>query len=1155
MSITTLNLGRIKFVWKGAWATGTAYIINDVVRYGGNSYTCLTAHTSNTWVGDSANWDLMAQGSSVNTTKGDIIYHGASIDSRLAIGTTGQTLTVNSDGTPFWSNPNATGAVFYVSPEGNDANNGLTLNTSFATIRRACSVVSGPATIYVKAGTYYEYLPITVPANVTIMGDGMRTTKVAPITGSQTATYVPSGSSGTTLKVSSTTNIVVGMTISGTGFASAQKVTAVVDSSTLTISANPDVTPSGTLTFRCLSFDASPVVNNLSTMWLLSDSTMLEHMLFTGMTGFSYNGSYPSDIGQATIGGVYARLNPSSAITNKSPYIKDCSAISSGGTGVIVDGSVHGSGNKSMVFWNYTCILDNGVGYWFKDGGKGELVSCFTYYCYFGYATTGGGKIRSLAGNNSYGTYGSVSRGYDSTETPVTGAVYGNMLATTPISGSFTVGETITATGGVTGTVTSVQTGFLYYKPGTGTFTSSTTVTGSTSSATATITAVTGQSGYLLVLSGLSALPVAGASIEFATGDTSAYVIQSVSGSYINTSSLITVILAQQKAVASGDATAIRIRYNFSQIRLTGHDFLSVGTGGISTTNYPGLPSQQAQQGNETFNVFPGRVYYVSTDQDGNFRVGPYFAVNQATGSATLNASAFNLSGLTSLRLGTIGAQLGAQVDEFSTDGTMSQNSSTKVPTQSAVRTYLGASYQSFVPATDLTYDLGSSSKRWRSLYVGAGSVTIGTITLSDSSGTLAIQSSGANVPVNINSINNGTSNVSVANNSDVTITAGGSLGLTVTSTGTTVAGNLTVSGTTTTVNSSTLTVNDKNIEIAKVASPTNTTADGAGITIKGTTDKTFNWYNSTSSFTSSEHITVASTKAVRFSGTSNYVGFVAPGTIASNVTWTLPSADAGASGYALTSDGAGTLSWSNVSPSISTDSSSTTLYLTMAASTSGSLSATKVNSSLTYNASTGNLSATQLTGTLQTASQTNITSVGTLTGLVVTNNQSAATNLDVFNSNSSGSGGIRVGYDATYHLRIYRLGNAADFYYNATQSSANHYFQTAGATTWTIGNTGNVTAAGTITSNSDARLKTNVETITGALDKVLALRGVMYDRISTGKREMGQIAQEAELVVPELVFTDENGIKSIAYANTVALLIEAIKEQQQQINELKGMK
>ena len=95
-------------------------------------------------------------------------------------------------------------------------------------------------------------------------------------------------------------------------------------------------------------------------------------------------------------------------------------------------------------------------------------------------------------------------------------------------------------------------------------------------------------------------------------------------------------------------------------------------------------------QSNEITEGFPGRVFYVSTDQDGNFRVGKYFRVNQATGSATLNASAFDLSGLTSLRLGSIGAQLGAQINEFSTDGTLSQNSNEKVPTQAAVRTFVG---------------------------------------------------------------------------------------------------------------------------------------------------------------------------------------------------------------------------------------------------------------------------------------------------------------------------------------------------------------------------------------------------------------------------------------------------------------------------------
>lgn len=70
-----------------------------------------------------------------------------------------------------------------------------------------------------------------------------------------------------------------------------------------------------------------------------------------------------------------------------------------------------------------------------------------------------------------------------------------------------------------------------------------------------------------------------------------------------------------------------------------------------------------------------------------------------------------------------------------------------------------------------------------------------------------------------------------------------------------TITGNLTVNGTTTTVNSTTIDVTDKNITLGNVASPTNTTADGGGITLKGTTDKTFNWVSANNAWTSSESI------------------------------------------------------------------------------------------------------------------------------------------------------------------------------------------------------------------------------------------------------------------------------------------------------------
>ena len=84
-----------------------------------------------------------------------------------------------------------------------------------------------------------------------------------------------------------------------------------------------------------------------------------------------------------------------------------------------------------------------------------------------------------------------------------------------------------------------------------------------------------------------------------------------------------------------------------------------------------------------------------------------------------------------------------------------------------------------------------------------------------------------------------------------------------------TVTGNLTVNGTVTTVNSTTVTVDDKNIELGSVYSPTDTTADGGGITLKGSTDKTILWTNSTDSWTYNQNIELAATYAYRIDGVS----------------------------------------------------------------------------------------------------------------------------------------------------------------------------------------------------------------------------------------------------------------------------------------------
>jgi hypothetical protein len=140
------------------------------------------------------------------------------------------------------------------------------------------------------------------------------------------------------------------------------------------------------------------------------------------------------------------------------------------------------------------------------------------------------------------------------------------------------------------------------------------------------------------------------------------------------------------------DGTTVTTRILYSQVRLTGHDFLDIGTGGFTETNYPNTPTQDPDQSKETRDSNGGRVFYTSTDQDGNFRVGDLFTIEQSTGVATLNADAFNISGLQELSLGEVTLGGGsASITEFSTDPFFTQNSDSVVPTQRAIKAYISS--------------------------------------------------------------------------------------------------------------------------------------------------------------------------------------------------------------------------------------------------------------------------------------------------------------------------------------------------------------------------------------------------------------------------------------------------------------------------------
>ena len=144
-------------------------------------------------------------------------------------------------------------------------------------------------------------------------------------------------------------------------------------------------------------------------------------------------------------------------------------------------------------------------------------------------------------------------------------------------------------------------------------------------------------------------------------------------------------IYAGLRAGATGDVTV-----NISTMRATGHDFLEIGTGSYADTNYPsniyGPPRNPVVQDNEAVEEGKGRVFYVSTDQSGNFRVGELFGIDQGTGVVDLGAR-ISLTNVQALRL-----KAGAQVVEFSTDITLGGSgpaANDQVPTEAAVRTYI----------------------------------------------------------------------------------------------------------------------------------------------------------------------------------------------------------------------------------------------------------------------------------------------------------------------------------------------------------------------------------------------------------------------------------------------------------------------------------
>jgi len=320
------------------------------------------------------------------------------------------------------------------------------------------------------------------------------------------------------------------------------------------------------------------------------------------------------------------------------------------------------------------------------------------------------------------------------------------------------------------------------------------------------------------------------------------------------------VTLANDIAVNGGDLTTNQTTFNLLNATATTVNFagaattLEIGaaTGTTNVNNNLDVDGDLNIDGGDltvstaTFNLANTTATTVNA-----FGAGTAVSIGATTGTTTVRNNA------------QVDGTLGVTGNQTNTgDLTVNGNATLGNATSDSV-TFNARSASSLVPVTDNSVDLGTSTLEWRDIFID-GTTRTDTLTVDENAtvaGTLGVTgaaslSSTLGVSDTISATKASGTGLAVTANA----TVGGDL---------TVTGNLTVNGTTTNINTTNLVVEDKNVILGDVAVPTDVTADGGGLTLKGATDKTLNWVDATDAWTSSEHLELASGKTYRINGNS----------------------------------------------------------------------------------------------------------------------------------------------------------------------------------------------------------------------------------------------------------------------------------------------
>ena len=415
----------------GSNISGVTKIVN------GNSYANIPNAGGNLNIVVDANAALTVSSTGANIARNldvlGITSLGLIGNVKISGGALGQFIGTDGTGNLSFSTVGQATNVLYVSKSGNDANDGVSLNTAKLTIAAAAAIAPAGTTIFVKAGDYTEQNPISLNTRVTIVGDNLRAVTIRPANPTQDIFWVRPGCyitgatfrghlhpsaavafpkviftgsiSGTTLTVTAMSTAIndirVGTFVTGAGVADNTVITALGTGTggTGTYTVNNTQTVSSTTLTGAVFVTTSPYVQNCSSIASGVRETVTAGSFVTGYT-YSILSVGTTDftlIGAAsnTVGVQFTATGPGTG-TGTAYLVVGC--------GMRIDGD-YALGLKSMVVDAYTQYNQGGKGIHILNSGYAQLVSVFTICTSIGIHCESGGQCSVSNSNNSFGDY------------------------------------------------------------------------------------------------------------------------------------------------------------------------------------------------------------------------------------------------------------------------------------------------------------------------------------------------------------------------------------------------------------------------------------------------------------------------------------------------------------------------------------------------------------------------------------------------------------------------------------------------------------------------------------------------------------------------------------------------------------------------------